>query len=182
MRIEGYAVISEDGMIADASGLLPPSLIAETDQQFFQDGLSGVDVVVHGRNSEETHPKSLHRRRIILTRDVKTVAPDPERATAILWNPAGASFETALAAFETPPRSAAILGGTHVFGLFLDRYTIFFLSRIAGARLPGGRPVFPQVPGETPESVLSTHGLRSKGCERADPAAGLIISRWERPV
>ena len=73
-------------------------------------------------------------------------------------------------------------GGTDVFGRFLDRYTIFFLSRIANVRLPGGRPIFPQVPAQTPEAVLAEHGLRDKGCELSDPAARLIISRWERPA
>ena len=180
MRIEGYAVVSEDGMIADAGGVLPDLLKVDADQSFFQHGLTGVDVVVHGRNSEESHPKSLHRQRIILTRDVKSVARDPDRATAVLWNPAGASFEDALALFQPAPRSAAILGGTSVFGLFLNRYTAFFLSRIAGVRLPGGLPVFPHVPAQTPETVLAAHGLQDKGSELTDPAARLIISRWER--
>jgi dihydrofolate reductase len=180
MRIEGYAVVSEDGMIADASGLLPPQLIADADQRFFENGLNGVDAVVHGRHSGEQQPNSPKRRRIIVTRGVADIAPDPANAKAILWNPAGATFEDALAALKTPIRSVGILGGTDVFGRFLDRYTVFFLSRIADVRLPGGRPVFPQVPAKTPEAVLAAHGLRDKGSELSDPAARLIISRWER--
>jgi len=180
MRIEGYAVVSEDGMIADASGQLPPLLIADTDQRFFENGLNGVDVVVHGRHSGEQHPNSAKRHRIIVTRNIAGLAPDPANVRAVLWNPAGAKFEDAVAALKTPIRSAAILGGTDVFGRFLDRYTVFFLSRIAGVRLPGGRPVFPQVPAETPEAVLAAHGLRDKGNELTDPAARLIISCWER--
>ena len=180
LRIEGYAVISEDGMIADASGKLPAALVAEADQQFFEHGLHGVDFVVHGRNSEENDAHSAHRRRIIVTHRVSAVAPDPHRATAILWNPAGAPFADAVAALEMPCRSAAILGGTEVFGRFLDLYDLFFLSRIAGVRLPGGHPVFPQVPGKTPETVLAAHGLGDAGPELKDPAARLIILRWER--
>ena len=110
------------------------------------------------------------------------IAPSPANPSAILWNPLGATFEEAIAALNVPIQSAAILGGTDVFGRFLDRYTVFFLSRIAGVRLPGGRPVFPQVPAQTPEAVLAEHGLRDKGCELSDPAARLIISRWERPA
>ena len=182
MRIEGYAVVSEDGMIADASGMLPPQLVADADQRFFEQGLNGVDAVVHGRHSGEHHPNSPMRHRIIVTRNVAALAPDPANARAVLWNPAGATFEDAVAALNTPIGSVAILGGTEVFGRFLDRFTIFFLSRVAGVRLPGGRPVFPQVPAETPEAVLAAHGLRGKGSHLADPSARLIISRWERAV
>ncbi|HEY7976563.1 MAG TPA: hypothetical protein VID67_00105 [Rhizomicrobium sp.] len=182
MRIEGYAVVSEDGMIADASELLPPQLIAQADQKFFEQGLNGVDAVVHGRNSGEHHQNSAKRHRIIVTRNVAAISPVTANANAVLWNPLGATFEDAIAALKTSIRSAAILGGTDVFGYFLARYDIFFLSRIGGVRLPGGRPVFPQVPAQTPEAVLAAHGLRDKGCELSDPAARLIISRWERPA
>lgn len=180
MRIEGYAIVSEDGMIADASGLLPPPLIADADQRFFENGLNGVDAVVHGRHSGEQQPNSPNRRRIIVTRGIGGIASDPANANAVLWNPARATFEDAIAALKTPIASVAILGGTDVFGYFLDRYTMFFLSRIAGVCLPGGRPVFPQVPAETPEAVLAAHGLCDKGSILTDPAARLIISRWER--
>jgi len=180
MRIEGYAVISEDGMIADASGLLPPQLIADADQRFFEDGLNGVDAVVHGRHSGEQHPNSAMRHRIIVTRTIAALVPDPVNPRAVLWNPEGAKFEDAIAALKVPIQSVGILGGTEVFGRFLDRYTVFYLSRIAGVRLPGGRPVFPHVPAETPEAVLAAHGLSNKGSILTDPAARLIISRWER--
>ncbi|MEA2944849.1 MAG: hypothetical protein QOI40_179, partial [Alphaproteobacteria bacterium] len=38
-RIEGYAIISADGMIADAAGRMPPALTIEADQAFFHAGL-----------------------------------------------------------------------------------------------------------------------------------------------
>src|SRR6185312_15847198 len=97
MRIEGYAVISEDGMIADASGVLPPQLIADADQRFFEEALNQVDIVVHGRNSAEQQPNYAKRRRIIVTRNVAAIAPDPANAKAVLWNPSGATFEDAIA-------------------------------------------------------------------------------------
>lgn len=180
LRIEGYAIVSEDGMIADASGLLPPPLIAEADQGFFEQGLNGVDVVVHGRHSGEQQQNSAMRHRIIVTRAVAALAPDPANGRAVLWNPLGATFEDAIAALKTPIQSAAILGGTDVFGLFLGCYTVFFLSRIAGVRLPGGVPVFPQVPAQTPESVLAAHGLKDNGSVLSEPSQRLIISRWAR--
>ena len=48
--------------------------------------------------------------------------------------------------------------------MFLDRYDVFYLSRAPDVRLPGGRPVFPDVPARVPEEVLVSHGLdRSQG-------------------
>ena len=61
-RIEGYAIVSEDGMLANAAGIMPDSLKFEADQHFFERGLDGVDVVVHGRHSHERQPRSYLRR------------------------------------------------------------------------------------------------------------------------
>jgi hypothetical protein len=43
-RIEGYAIVTEDGMVADAGRVMPDSLKFEADQNFFERGLDGVDV------------------------------------------------------------------------------------------------------------------------------------------
>ena len=69
-RIEGYAIVSEDGMLANASGMVPDQRKFEADQRFFERGLDGVDVVVHGRHSHERQRRSDLRRRLILTRKV----------------------------------------------------------------------------------------------------------------
>jgi dihydrofolate reductase len=179
-RIEGYAIVSEDGMLADATGIMPESLKFEADQRFFEHGLDGVDVVVHGRHSHERQPGSHLRRRLILTRQVPATAVDPSNERTLLWNPAGASFEQALAALGTPNGSVGIIGGTEVFGMFLDRYDVFHLSRAPGVRLPGGRPVFSGVPMRTPEAVLASHGLDRSQRQVLDPARGLAVVSWQR--
>ena len=61
-RIEGYAIISADGMIADASGHMPAALQIEADQAFFHSGLDRAAVVVHGRRSYEGGPGAPRRR------------------------------------------------------------------------------------------------------------------------
>jgi dihydrofolate reductase len=179
-HIEGYAIVSEDGMLADAAGIMPDALIFEADQRFFEHGLDAVDVVVHGRHSHERQPRSHLRRRLIVTRQVPTVAADPANERALLWNPAGVSFEQALAAIGTPAGSVAIIGGTDVFGMFLDRYDLFHLTRAPGVRLPGGRPVFPEVPAQTPEDVLARHGMHSGPRQVLDPANDLAMVTWQR--
>ncbi|HEY4849067.1 MAG TPA: dihydrofolate reductase [Methylocella sp.] len=179
-RIEGFAIVSEDGMLANAAGIMPDSLKFEADQQFFERGLGGVDVVVHGRHSYERQPCSYLRRRLILTRQVPAIAADPSNENALFWNPTGASFEQALALFGTPDGSVGVIGGTDVFGMFLDRYDVFHLTRAPDVRLPGGRPVFPEVPTRTPEEVLASHGLVRGQRQVLDPAKGLAIVSWKR--
>lgn len=76
-RIEGYAIVSEDGMLANAAGIMPDQLKLDADQLFFERGLDTVDVVVHGRHSHERQRHSDIRRRLILTRQVPAIADDP---------------------------------------------------------------------------------------------------------
>jgi dihydrofolate reductase len=181
-RIDGYAIVSEDGMLANAAGVMPDSLKFEADQRFFERGLDRVDVVVHGRHSHEHQPHSRLRRRLILTRRVPAIAADPSNDKALLWNPQGASFEAALAALGTPDARVGVIGGTDAFGLFLDRYDAFHLTRAPGVRLPGGRPVFPHVPERTPEEMLASHGLVRDRQRVLDAATGLAVTSWRRPA
>lgn len=179
-RIEGYAVVSEDGMLANASGIMPDQLKFEADQNFFERGLDGVDVVVHGRYSHEHQRHSDLRRRLILTRKVAAIKDDPSNKKALFWNPAGASLEQAMAVLGAADGSVGVIGGTEVFGLFLDRYDLFHLSRVSDVRLPGGRPVFPEVPTRTPEEVLVGHGLAAGPRQVLDAAKGLTFVSWRR--
>jgi dihydrofolate reductase len=179
-RIEGYAIVSEDGMLATTARIMPDSLKFEADQHFFQDGLDGVDVVVHGRHSQEQQPGSHLRHRLMLTRRIPAIASHPSNDRALLWNPAGASFDEALATLGIPDATAGVIGGTDVFALFLDSFDVFHLSRAPDVHLPGGRPVFPAVPMRTPEQVLAAHGLEPGLRQTLDAAQGLTMVTWRR--
>jgi len=179
-RIEGYAIVSADGMIANAAGIMPDELKLDADQRFFAHGLDGVDAVVHGAHSHEQQPRSHLRRRLILTRQIPALAADPSNEKALFWNPAGASFEQAWAALAVLDGSLAVIGGTEVFGMFLPRYDVFHLTRAADVRLPGGRPVFPQVPQRSPEDVLASHSLKPGSPQVLDAASGLTVVSWRR--
>ena len=50
-RIEGYVIVSADGMIADANGVMPDAIRNDADQSFFQGALDRADAIVHGRHS-----------------------------------------------------------------------------------------------------------------------------------
>jgi dihydrofolate reductase len=178
-RIEGYAIVSADGMIANAEGQIPPSLVFEADQRLFMQAVEAADLVVHGRHSAEK-PASSTRRRVIVTTRVPTIAADPSSANVVLWNPAGAPFEHAVAKLGGPHEAIVILGGTNVFGLFLDRYDAFHLSRAANVRLPGGRSVFPAVPASSPDDVLARHGLVAGAPQILDRENALTVRSWRR--
>jgi dihydrofolate reductase len=179
-RIEGYAIVSADGMLANAAGTMPDALKFDADQRFFAHGLDGVEAVAHGRHSHERQPHSHLRRRLILTRQIPALAPDPGNEKALLWNPAGASFEEAWEALGVPEGSLAVIGGTDVFGMFLPRYDIFHLTRAPGVLLPGGRAVFPHVPEQTPEEVLASHGLAPAPPQVLDAKNGITVVSWRR--
>jgi hypothetical protein len=177
-RIEGYAIVSADGMIADATGFMPDSLKFEADQRFYLEALDRAAAVAHGRLSHECQPDSHVRRRLTLTRRVADLAPDPDHPNGRLWNPAGATLEEACAAVGCEGGALAIAGGTEVFSLFLKiGYDDFYLARAVGVRLPGGVPAFSQGRfGQSPEDVLRDSGLRPSESQWLDDEVSLV--RW----
>ena len=180
--IFGFAIVSEDGMLADANGIMPEALKFEADQKYFADGMDRVQVSVHGRHSHEQQPHSPLRHRITVTTRVGSIAPDANNPKGILWNPAGAPFTQAWATFGLDENAKlGVVGGTDVFGLFLDGYDEFHLSRAPGVRLPGGRAVFPGVPRQTPEQILQRHGLVASAPQTLDAAKGVTVTVWRRP-
>jgi dihydrofolate reductase len=178
--IEAYAIISADGMIADAAGHMPDALKIEADQAFFQAGLDRAAVIVHGRNSNEGGPHAAQRRRLIATRRVPALAPAPTNPKALLWNPAGASLAEAWSALGAPEGMLAVIGGAEVFDLFwTPGYDAFHLTRVAGTRIPGGRPMFSGLASDrSPEDVLAEHGLRPDDTQLLDAAAGATLVTW----
>jgi hypothetical protein len=180
-RIEGLAIVSADGMIANAQGVQPEALKIEADQRFFHDHLQAAQAFAHGRNSGSVGDDLADYPRLVLTRRVDGVAPHPRRPGSVRWNPAGASLRQALDALGLSGGTLAVIGGTNVFGQFLEfGFDVFHLSVAAEARLPGGRPVFPGVPAETPQALLARHGLRPDPSVVLDEAAELTLTSFRR--
>lgn len=178
-RFIGYAIVSEDGMLADASGQIPPPLIVKADQQFFMRGLDAAAALIHGRNSAE-QPTSPTRRRLIATHRVTTLEKVAGEPNALRWNPEGTSVEQALQALGVASGDIAIVGGTDLFGLFLPLYQLFYLTRADDVTLPGGRPVFPGVPAQTPEALLAKAGMTPGQPEILDTARDVRVVAWQR--
>jgi hypothetical protein len=66
--------------------------------------------------------------------------------------------------------------------LFLEiGYDSFLLSRTRNLRLPGGRPLFPELQRDvTPEEMLARHGLKPGPEQVLDAAAGVTLVTWAR--
>ena len=180
MRIEGYVIVSANGMLADANGTMPDALKFKGDQDFFENALDRVDLIVHGRNSFEDQPRSAQRRRIILTSTIPALAADPANAKATLWNPAGANFGEACRDAGVTSGTAAIIGGPVVFEMFMDRYDTFWLSQAHRLQIPGGIGTFPDVPAVTPQAVLARHGLTAGERRVLDAGADVDLTAWRR--
>jgi hypothetical protein len=180
LDIEGYVIVSADGMLADARRVMPETLKFEGDKQFFSAGLDRADLIVHGRHSHEGQPNSPRRNRIVLTRTVAGISDDPANPKATLWNPAGASFEAACDHAGVRSGTIAIIGGPTVFDMFMDRYTTFWLSQAPKVHLPGGEPAFSGIPQQTPQQVLARHGLTPGESRMLDEANGVAVTPWWR--
>ena len=179
-RIEGYAIVSREGMIATADGSFPEQIKIPADHRFYMESLDRAAVIANGAHSADGGPKERLRRRLRLTRRPTLPVPDPANPLAILWNPAMASFDEAWARFGIADGVLAVVGGTDVFGLFLGiGYDDFFLSR-ARASVPQGRPVFPGVgrEGATPGSVMTQFGLVLRRTRMLDAATDTFVEEW----
>lgn len=178
-RVEGYAIVSSDGMIADADGVMPNSLKFDADQRFLEACLDNADLLVHGRKSHEGQPGSAIRRRLIMTRRVAKLEGASDMLNSWLWNPAGVALEGACRLLGLSEGVIHVIGGTAVYDLFLGRYDEFNLCRAGEVKLPGGTPVLSQAGrGFSPEEVLSMHGLEPGPTEALDPVHDLTYVRW----
>ena len=180
LSFEGCAIVSADGMLADASGNQPAGLIVEADQRFFDDKLEAANLIVHGRNSYEGQRNSPNRKRVYATRRVAAIEPHLENPNAVRWNPAGASIEEAAARLGVRAGVVAVIGGTDIFDLFLDRYDVFWLTLARRVRLPGGVPVFSGIPPKTAEEILRGHGLAPAETRMLDSPKDVGLIKWMR--
>jgi len=179
---EGFAIVSADGMIADRNGHMPDGLKHESDARFFRQGLDHAALVVHGRHSHEQQGSvSDERKRLVVTDRTLGFTGHPNLPNAWVWNPASMPFAEACRQIGVTGGKIAVIGGTNVFGLFLDiGFDVFHLSRAGRLVLPGGRPVFPGVPPKTPEQLLSEHALKAGPVQVLDPAEDVTLVSWRR--
>jgi hypothetical protein len=171
LRFEGHALVSVDGMIADAGNRMPPALRNEVDWDRVQAALETAAIVVSGRVGHETHPNP-ERRRLVLTRSVARLAPGTGNAT--MWNPAGIGLGEALTELGIATGTVVVAG---VFDVFVANYDSFVLSEMSRYSLPGGTPCFSR---GHPRVVLAEAGLHPMAFGILDPEADVTTTIWER--
>ena len=88
-RIEGHAIVSEDGMIADSTGLMPDSLKFESDQKLYEAALDEAAAIVNGRMSYEWQANSPRRKRLVVTRQRRRARAGPKQSERAALEPGG---------------------------------------------------------------------------------------------
>jgi dihydrofolate reductase len=178
-RVEAYAIMSSDGFIADTRGRFPDVLRNQADQRFFRSALDQAAAVAMGRLTHEQEA-NVGRRRLVLTRRVAALAPDPSDGKALFWNPAGAGFEAARLALGLRQGSLAVVGGAEVYEVFFEvGYDAFHLTVSHRVRMGAGKAIFLGVgAGRSAEDVLRSKGLRPGAPRLLDPAAGVTLAAW----
>jgi len=172
--VEGHAIISADGMIAAADGSMPPELRNDADWRLFQASLDRAALVVLGRLGHMRHPNP-GRRRLVLTRSVADLQPDPLDPKATYWNPGGIDIAEVMARLNIAEGTLAITGGTGAFDLFLPLYDRFVLSEVRDLILSDGTPCFTK---GHPRFVLPGASLEARDMELID--RGVVQTQWVR--
>lgn len=179
VEVHGYAIVSDDDRIADASGETPPSLRNEADWAYFQEELDRASLTVLGRFGHGINPNRRNRPRMILSSAANGIE---RRDDGWWWNPGVIPWEQAIATALPDGGRVAVPGGRRVFDLFLDiGYDAFHLSRAEGVRVPGGIALFSACDdGAAAEAVLRERGLRPGARQIIDPAGPVSLVVWRR--
>ena len=176
-EIHGYAIVSDNDCIADASGHTPEALRNEADWAYFQAELNMSDVTVLGRLGHEANANPKGRLRMILS----SSSPGLERrADGWWWDPAKLSWDEAIRTVLPAGGRVAVPGGRQVFDLFLAiGYDAFHLTRAEGTHVPDGVPVFSECrAGRSAETILSERGLTPGEHRVLDPVGRVTLAIW----
>ena len=179
VEIHGYAIVSLDDRIADASGATPETLRNDADWAYFQAELDRAAVTVLGRLGHEANPNAKGRLRLVLSSESAGLERRPD---AWWWDPAKVPWEEAATVVLPEGGRVAVPGGRRVFDLFLALgYDAFHLSRAEGVRLGSGIALFSACEtGESADSVLARHGLAPGRRRVIDPAGPVSLRVWRR--
>ncbi len=179
VEIHGYAIVSDNDCIADASGHTPEVLRNEADWAYFQAELNKSAVTVLGRLGHEANANPKGRLRMI----VSSSSPGIERrADGWWWDPGKLPWDQAIRTVLPQGGRVAVPGGRQVFDLFLKiGYDAFHLTRAEGTHVPDGIPVFSGCrAGRSAEAILSERGLTPGEQQVLDSAGRVTLAIWRR--
>jgi hypothetical protein len=179
IEIHGYAIVSDDDVIADAAGEVPISLRNPVDWAQYQAAQARSALVVFARVSHDNEPNTRGDLRLIVSHSANGLE---KRDDGWWWSPAAVSWEAVAAKLLPNGGEVAACGGQGVFDLFLGiGYDVFHLARARGVQLPGGRKVFSACEaGVAAEAVLQGRGLRHAERIELDAAQGVEMNIWRK--
>lgn len=177
IEIHGYAIVSDNDRIADASGRTPAVLRNEADWAYFQAELDRSALLVLGRLGHEAHSNPKGRLRMVLS---SSSAGLERRSDGWWWNPDAIPWSEAIRAVLPGGGRVAVPGGRRVFDLFLEiGYDAFHLTRAEGTFIPGGVAVFSGCDaGRSAEAILSAKGLNPSAGQVLDPGGPVSLTVW----
>ena len=177
VEIHGYAIVSDDDSIADASGRTPDVLRNDADWAYFQAELNASAVTVLGRLGHEANPNPRGRRRMILSSSSPGLEQRPD---GWWWNPEALPWEQAIRTVLPGGGRVAVPGGRRVFDLFLAiGYDAFHLTRAEGVSIPDGVPLFSGCrDGASAEALLAERGMKPEPRLILDPAGPVSLTIW----
>lgn len=141
-RFQGYAVVSADGLMADADGRMPDQLKFDADWDYFQSALDRADVTLIGRATHEAAPNVKKRRRLVFSSRVQGILRDDE--TTFWADPMKTDANAVLTEMAGPGADVAVVGGQGVFDWVLSKpgFSSFHISLAHHVRLGSGRHIF----------------------------------------
>lgn len=179
-EIHGYAIVSDDDMIADRGGHVPDGLRNDVAAAHFQAEFDRAGVLILGRASHEASPNPRHRRRLIVSSRARGLEQRPD---GWWWDPGSRSLPEVLERVVPGGGRVAVSGGQRVFDMVLGGvgFNTFHIARAIGVSIPGGRPMFGAAGrGEVLESVLKGAGMRPGSTVTIDPRVPVELTLWRR--
>lgn len=179
VEIHGYAIVSDNDRIADASGRTPEALRNDADWAYFQAELNKSDVTVLGRLGHEANANPKGRLRMILSSSSSGLE---RRSDGWWWNPKEVPWDEAICTVLPEGGRIAVPGGRQVFDLFLEiGYDAFHLTRAEGTFIPEGVSVFSgSDKGRSAEAILSQSGLKPDARQVLDHSVPVSLVVWRR--
>jgi hypothetical protein len=177
VEIHGYAIVSDNDRIADATGQTPDVLRNDADWAYFQAELNRSDLTVLGRLGHEANPNPKKRLRMVLSSSSSGLE---RREDGWWWNPERLSWQEAIGQILPQGGRVAVPGGRQVFDLFLAiGYAAFHLTRAEGSFIPEGVAVFSGCDqGKSAESVLEEAGMKPGVKQVLDPNGPISLVVW----
>ncbi|UVF21373.1 hypothetical protein HPT29_009715 [Microvirga terrae] len=177
IEIHGYAIVSDNDCIADASGRTPDALRNEADWAYFQAELNASALTVLGRLGHEGNANPKARLRMILSSSSSGLERRPD---GWWWNPGRLPWNRAIEAVLPEGGRIAVPGGRQVFDLFLGiGYDAFHLTRAEGTFVPDGVPVFSDCDKtRNAEAILAAHGLNRSPRRILDSVGPVSLTIW----